>query len=146
MSLDPFHIDVSTIDFNDREALRALLNHLLNLVEALHRENLALKAKNQQLKDEINRLKGEKGRPDIKPKSSTVTNEPCKKQPKKKWKKHSKLGRVVVDDLKVIKYEGMLPCDAKHKGYRSVVMQDITIKTNNIEFKLERCRVGGGWR
>jgi len=38
----------------------------------------------------------------------------------------------------IIKYEGSLPDDAQHKGYRSTVVQDITIKTNNIEFKLER--------
>ena len=94
---------------------------------------------NQQLKDEINRLKGEKGRPDIKPKSSAGKNEPFKNpKPKKKWKKHSKLGRVVVDEAKVVKYEGMLPDDACHKGYRSVVVQDIAIKTSNTEFKLER--------
>jgi hypothetical protein len=32
----------------------------------------------------------------------------------------------------------VIPLDAEHKGYRSVVVQDIVIKTNNIEFKLER--------
>lgn len=57
MSIDPFCIDISNIDFNDQQALRALLKHLLNLVEVLHRENLALKAENQQLKDEINLAK-----------------------------------------------------------------------------------------
>jgi len=35
-------------------------------------------------------------------------------------------------------YAGSLPDDAQHKGYRNVVVQDIIIKTNNIEFKLER--------
>ena len=69
MSLkDPFSIDVSTTDFNDPDAVKAILNHLSNLVEALYQENLALKAENQRLKDEINRSKGEKGKPDIKPK------------------------------------------------------------------------------
>jgi len=139
MSIDPFCIDISNIDFNDHQALRALHSHLLNLVEVLHRENLALKAENQQLKDEVNRLKGEKGKPDIKPKAPIAANEPFKNpKPKKKWKKHSKLGRVKIDESKVIKYEGPLPGDAEHKGYRSVTVQDITIKTNNIEFKLER--------
>jgi len=140
MSLkDPFNIDLSAADLSDQKAVRVILNHLSNLVEALHRENLALKAENQKLKDEINRLKGEKGKPDIKPKSSTKDNEPFKKKKhKKKWKKRSKLGRVKIDKAKVVKYEGSLPDDACHKGYRSVVVQDIAIKTNNIEFKLER--------
>jgi len=136
---DPFHIDWTTTDFNDPKAVKAILHHLSNLVEALHRENLALKAENQRLKDEINRLKGQKGKPNIKPKSSIKKNEPNKKlKPKKKWKKQSKLNRVKIDDTKVIKYEGPLPDDAQYKGYRSTVVQDITIKTNNIEFKLER--------
>ena len=140
MSLkDPFHIDWTTTDFNDPKAVKAILHHLSNLVEALHRENLALKTENQRLKDEINRLKGQKGKPNIKPKSSIKKNEPNKKlKPKKKWKKQSKLNRVKIDDTEVIKYEGSLPYDAQYKGYRNVVVQDIVIKTNNIEFKLER--------
>ena len=136
---DPFHIDWTTTDFNDPKAVKAILHHLSNLVEALHRENLALKTENQRLKDEINRLKGQKGKPNIKPKSSIKKNEPNKKlKPKKKWKKQSKLNRVKIDDTEVIKYEGSLPDDAQYKGYRNVVVQDIVIKTNNIEFKLER--------
>ncbi len=136
---DPFNIDLSTADLSDQKAVRVILRHLSNLVEALHRENLALKAENQKLKDEINRLKGEKGRPNIKPKSSTKDSGPFKKKkPKKKWKKRSKLGRVKIDEEKIVKYEGRLPDDACHKGYRSVVVQDITIRTENIEFRLER--------
>ena len=136
---DPFHIDWTTTDFNDPKAVKAVLHHLSNLVEALHRENLASKTENQKLKDEINRLKGQKGKPNIKPKSSIKKNEPNKKlKPKKKWKKQSKLNRVKIDDTEVIKYEGSLPYDAQYKGYRNVVVQDIVIKTNNIEFKLER--------
>jgi len=65
----PLPIDWPTTDFNDPEAVKAIVHHLSNLVEALYQENIALKAENQRLKDEINRLKGEKGRPDIKPKS-----------------------------------------------------------------------------
>ena len=55
------HIDFSTIDFNKHDFIRAILQHLRNLVESLDKENLSLKSQNQQLKDEINRLKGGKG-------------------------------------------------------------------------------------
>jgi len=135
----PFPIDFSTTDFNDPDAVKVILTHLSNLVEALHQENLALKAENQRLKDEINRSKGEKGKPDIKPKSSPEENKPDKKRKrKKKWKKQSKLDKVKIDETKPIKYEGSLPDDAQHKGYRNVIVQDIIIKTNNIEFQLER--------
>jgi len=95
MSKDPFHIDWSNTDFNDHEAVKAILYHLVNLVEALHRENLALKAENQRLKDENNRLKGEKGKPDIKPRSPIKKDELDKNPgPKKEWKKQSKLNKV----------------------------------------------------
>ena len=135
----PFPIDLSTTDFNDPDAVKAILTHLCNLVEALYQENLALKAENQKLKDEINRSKGEKGKPDIKPKSSPEKNKPDKKRKrKKKWKKQSKLDKVKIDDTKKIKYEGSLPDDAQHKGYRNVIVQDIVLKTNNIEYQLER--------
>lgn len=135
------HIDFSTIDFNKHDFIRAILQHLRNLVETLYKQNLSLKSQNQQLKDEINRLKGEKGKPNIKPNCSDKNDKPNKHKltrPKKEWKKQSKLDKVKIDDTKTIKYEGTLPNDAEHKGYRSVVVQDITIKTNNIEFKLER--------
>jgi hypothetical protein len=135
----PFSIDISTIDFNDPDAVKVILTHLSNLAETLYQENLALKAENQKLKDEINRSKGEKGKPDIKPKSSPKENKPDKKRKrKKKWKKKSKLDRVKIDNTEKIKYEGPLPDDAQHKGYRNVIVQDIVIKTNNIEYQLER--------
>lgn len=142
MSLkDLLNIDFSTMDFNNHVSIRIALQHLLNLVETLYKENVSLKSQIQQLKDEINRLKGQKGKPDIKPNSSDKNNKPDKHkfiQAKKRWKKRSKLDKVKIDDTKTIKYEGVLPDDAEHKGYRSIVVQDIIIKTNNIEYKLER--------
>lgn len=133
-------LDIDTVDFSDQKAVRALVQHLCNLIEALYKETCALKAENQRLKDEINRLKGEKGKPNIKPKSSGKKdglNKP-KLEPQKEWKKQSKLDKVKIDETKPVRYKGPLPDDAQHKGYRSVVVQDIIIKTNNIEFKLER--------
>ncbi|MCP4252427.1 MAG: hypothetical protein GY775_03265, partial [Candidatus Scalindua sp.] len=63
-------MDFSKIDFNDSETIKVIVQHLSNLIEALNKENIVLKAENQKLKDEINRLKGEKGKPDIKPKAN----------------------------------------------------------------------------
>ena len=42
-----------------------LINLLLNLVEGLYAENIQLKEEVQALKDEINRLKGEQGKPNF---------------------------------------------------------------------------------
>jgi regulator of replication initiation timing len=83
---DLLNIDISTADFTNPEVVRVTVQHLSNLVEALHKENLALKAENQKLKDENNRLKGEKGKPDIKPKSSGKEDKPYKKEKRRNGK------------------------------------------------------------
>ena len=43
----------------------AIIKVLINLVEMLAEENARLKETVQELKDEINRLKGEQGKPNI---------------------------------------------------------------------------------
>jgi len=54
------------------------LIEILNFIEVLHSENTNLQKENQDLKDEINNLKGEQGKPDIKknvPKSTDFSSE-----------------------------------------------------------------------
>ena len=50
----------------DVEGARQAVVLLLNLVEELKQETLTQRAEIQRLRDEINRLKGEQGKPDIK--------------------------------------------------------------------------------
>lgn len=47
---------------------------LLNLVETLSQEIQDLKRRNQELRDEINRLKGEQGKPKIRPREGSPKN------------------------------------------------------------------------
>jgi len=54
-----------------------LMKELLNFVELLASENSDLKQDVQKLKDEINRLKGEQGKPEIKPDKSKGKNFSC---------------------------------------------------------------------
>src|SRR4029453_17287916 len=49
------------------ERARALIIRLLNLIEDLSTDLHAVQEENQRLRDEINRLKGEQGKPDVKP-------------------------------------------------------------------------------
>ncbi|WP_156033440.1 hypothetical protein [Candidatus Magnetobacterium casense] len=43
---------------------------LYNLIEDISSTNRDLQVENQKLRDEINRLKGEQGKPDVKPKNN----------------------------------------------------------------------------
>ena len=53
--------------------LKHLVSVLLNLIETFVSENTILRQENQALKDEINRLKGEQGKPDFKPNTCIIT-------------------------------------------------------------------------
>ena len=136
-AFEEINIDVSKISDPN---LKIIIIKLLNIVESLSVENKDLKGKNQKLQDENNRLKGEQGKPIVRPQpdkkdiSSEKERKGKKKKKKPKHKKHKiKIDRTVkctVDKLE-------LPPDAVFKGYQSVVVQDITIKTDNVEFKKE---------
>ncbi|NCN39590.1 MAG: hypothetical protein GW914_04390, partial [Candidatus Aenigmarchaeota archaeon] len=93
----------------------------------------------QKLKDEINHLKGEKGKPEFKPNLPRKENDICKEKKAKEWKKRSKKQYVKVDTIEILKVDkGALPPDAIHKGYRCVVVQNVNFTTNNVKFKMER--------
>jgi hypothetical protein len=57
-------LDLNTIE---DAATRTLVSQLLNLLENALQENKLLKEEIQRLADENNHLKGEKGKPDLKP-------------------------------------------------------------------------------
>jgi len=50
-----------------------IIKRLLNLIEQVASENKSLETEIQDLRDEVNRLKGEQGKPDIKPNKKTVS-------------------------------------------------------------------------
>jgi Transposase IS66 family len=121
--------------------IKEVLKNLLNHIEDLRVENKEAKDENQRLKDEINRLKGEKGKPDIKP---AVKPEDSKKKNEsgyleKRKSKSSKKDRIKITRKKELPIDkSTLPPDAEYKGARSVVVQDIKIELDNIEFVIER--------
>jgi len=115
-----------------------------NKIEDQEQEIKKSKEENQKLKDEVNRLKGEQGRPEIKANKNDDSHDdnsdgnpgaPPGKPPRKRGKKlrkkkeflkvHQKL------ELKIDKSK--LPSDAKFKGTRSIIIQDIEFKLNNTE-------------
>ncbi len=194
---------------------RAIMSVLYNLVEDLASENTRLREENQALKDEINRLKGEQGKPEIKPnrkKDGNISSEQERKEaetlegergqegykfdkPSLEKLKEDRIPSEVLDQLEsligqkystkakfieavesvigsnvtnryirlFVKYAHykkrnrkpklpeihidrevkcpvdttQLPKDARFKGYKDKVVQDLIIKTDNVRFKCE---------
>lgn len=125
--------------------IRAAIGILLNLVEALSNDNEELRKNVQELKDEVNRLKGEQGKPKIRSqtkndKDNHSSDEDRKKRSKKKKKKNrAKKKDTIKADRSVVCTIDLanLPPDVERKGYKPVIIQDIKIATDNIEFQRE---------
>jgi hypothetical protein len=140
---------------------QAIVRKLLNIIERLAGENETQKNELQKLRDEINRLKGEKGKPLIKAnknKDSDLSSETERKEAeenankdtetcndemgnangKKKRKRTSKLSKIKIDreQLCPLNKEG-LPDDLEFKGYEAVVVQNIIITTDNVKYLRE---------
>ncbi len=72
------------------EGTRELVVRLLNLIETLAADLRATQGENQRLRDEINRLKGEQGKPSVKPGTKPTamdhSSEPERRQSKPREK------------------------------------------------------------
>ena len=122
---------------------RELVRQLLNLLEDVMADLRVAQAENQRLRDEINRLKGEQGRPTIKanqpqPPSTDHSSERERHKPKR-WSKGRKMDRIAIDREQVVQVDpDCLPPDAQFKGYEDVVVQDVVFRTDNVLFHKEK--------
>jgi hypothetical protein len=129
-------LDLASIaDVGARQAIRALLN----LVEELAAENRALRAENEQMRDELRRLKGGPGRPKIPPGKSTDYSSEAERRPVPKgWQKRGKQDRLRIDRTERLAVDpATLPSDAVFKGYETVVVQDLVLRTDTVAFEQE---------
>jgi hypothetical protein len=113
-------------DFSLSETKREIFNILETLLAII----IEQQRENQALKDEINRLKGEHGKPEItsknEPKNKGSKNEQLESTPKKPWKKSAKSTKVKIDRTEVITLDkSELPPDAVFKGYEEKIVQNI---------------------
>ncbi len=103
----------------------------------------------KELKDEIARLKGEKGRPKIKPsrlepskKSSQEEENNVETTQKKKKKKRAgsakrqKTKNIEIHETKIIQPSQTVPPNSEFKGYQDYTVQELIIKSHNVRYRL----------
>ena len=143
-------------------AEHVVIKRLLNIIEGVATEIEELKGEVQKLRDENNRLKGEQGKPDIKAnkkKAADISSEAERKQAqadastdvatggaevgddasdKKKRNREPKLPKIKIDHIQICPLvKDGLPDDLKFTGYEDVVIQDMIIRTNNVQYRRE---------
>ncbi len=133
-------VDLSNIqDENARE----LIIRLMNLIETASADLWDAQAEIQRLRDEINRLKGEQGKPNIKgnkpkPPRSNYSSEQERRKPKPR-KKRAKKATIKIHREQTLKVDkASLPEDAEFKGYEKVVVQDVVFRADNVRFHKEK--------
>ena len=115
--------------------LRSLAEHQGARIGELEQENAALH-------EEIARLKGLKGRPDIKPSGLDKKTDKALSDSKTDGEKRrggtgkrSKTATLPIDTTRIIKVAA--PPGSRFKGYRDSVVQDIIIRRNNVLIRRE---------
>lgn len=121
-----------------------IIYHLLGILETCITEISDLKQEVQSLRDEVNRLKGEKGKPNFhknRGKPEDYSSEQNRKNPTKPVHK----GRIERNNKVQITREEVcnvppesLPIDAIFKGYSAVIVQDLKILPDNVKFQIEK--------
>lgn len=135
---------LSDFDINsitDLDEAIDFIRKLINLLETLNQQILELKRQNQQLRDEIKRLKGEQGKPNVKPNKKKPKQYSSEKERKKskKRKKRGKKDRIKIHKTQICSLDkSLLPKDAQFKGYDRVLVQDIKFEAHNTLFMKEK--------
>lgn len=115
---------------------------LVGIIDSQRAENLDLKQTIQNLRDELNRLKGEQGKPNIRGNTSQKIDISSEKERKPitesshkgRSEKKSKLPITYTIEVPILKEK--LPDDAIFKGYDTVIVQNIKIVPDNIAYKI----------
>ncbi|MBA3530783.1 MAG: transposase [Ardenticatenales bacterium] len=123
--------------------MAGLLTRLLQHIEVLEGEIVALRAENQALRDENARLKGQKGRPDFKANQPPCAAEDPVQKPKPARPaapgKKPRAERIEIDRSQTVELDrDALPADYQTRGYREVVVQNIRFERDNVRYRLER--------
>ena len=122
-------VDIDSFSF---PGLKALVVELLGEVAAL-----TLTVGEQR--DEIARLKGQKGRPDIKPPSRPSgmdkASQPAVARPPRRGGGNKTARRVIHEELTV---KADVPPGSRFKGCESLVVQDLVLRLHVVRYRRER--------
>lgn len=123
--------------------MRQCIVGLLNIVQQQSAELTRLREANQKLKDELARLKGEQGKPDVKPnsggKTGDISSEKRRKNREKRKRRKGSSKPVEIDRTQRCPADGeSLPADAQYKGIETVVIQDVLFLRDNVAFEREK--------
>ena len=135
---DLYQINMNTL--NNLEQAKVMINLLINAIETLTKANKDQTQIIQELRDEINQLKGEKGKPNIKANTKLPENISSNKETKepKQWQKTSKKEIIKIDKTVNCPVDkSILPDDAQYKGIEKIVGQHIIFKRENTEYLVE---------
>jgi hypothetical protein len=127
-----------TIDGLGLEELKLLLVQVLE-------DNARLKEEVAALRDENARLKGLKGRPQIKPsgmEKSTAPGAKIKGQ-RKIGRRGSKRSKLTITETKIVKPQA-IPAGARFKGYEEFVVQDLIVQSKTVLYRRERWQLPDG--
>ena len=125
-------------------ATRQIVIQLLNVIETLAAENAALRIEVQQLRDEVARLKGRSGKPDLKPPTPLSIPPPADhsseaerrtRTPRSKPKKNETL--TVTHEERCAVEPTTLPPDAVRHGTTDSIVQRLRIDVEVVRFVRE---------
>ncbi|MHC4917581.1 MAG: IS66 family transposase, partial [Planctomycetota bacterium] len=120
------------------------LEELKRLVLELFEENAKLRSETQGLREEIARLKGLKGRPQVKPSGMDKRAKARRKakQGRKQAKRNRGAKRLAVDEDRVIATPH--PEGSRFKGYEDYVVQELVMKRLVVRYRRERWMTPAG--
>ena len=111
----------------------AWLLDLLKELAALREENHRLREVNQTLRDEVARLKKQKGKPAIRP--SKLTEGEAKRRGARRGRRQGKPAKV---DRTVVVKATEVPEGSRFKGYNDYVVQELVIQTQATRYRVEK--------
>lgn len=122
-------------------AARHIVDILMQIIEAQAAAIAELHETVQQLRDEVARLKGEQGKPTIRPQPAARDHSSTQERPAdpRTPAPRAEQRPVVVDREEVRRMDrGTLPPDAQFKGLEPFVVQEVVLRTDTVRYLREK--------